>query len=55
MARFAPEAMHRAVHRFDIPLTLNDEQNLPQSMIFSENRYPPIRSKPEGMLFRTML
>jgi hypothetical protein len=25
------------------------------SMIFSENRYPPIGSKPEGMLFRIML
>jgi len=24
-------------------------------MIFSENRYPPIGSKPEGMLFRIML
>ena len=25
------------------------------SMIFSENRYPPIGSEPEGMLFRIML
>jgi hypothetical protein len=25
------------------------------SVIFSENRYPPIGSKPEGMLFRIML
>ena len=24
-------------------------------MIFSESRYPPIGSKPEGMLFRIML
>jgi hypothetical protein len=25
------------------------------SMIFSENRFPPIGSKPEGMLFGIML
>jgi len=25
------------------------------SMILSENRYPPIGSQPEGMLFRIML
>jgi len=25
------------------------------SMIFSENRYPPVGSLPEGMLFRIML
>ena len=25
------------------------------SMIFSENRFPPIGSEPEGMLFRIML
>jgi hypothetical protein len=25
------------------------------SMIFSENRFPPVGSKPEGKLFRIML
>jgi len=27
---------------------------LVSSMIFSESRYPPIGSRPEGMLFRIM-
>jgi hypothetical protein len=31
------------------------EHDLSWSMIFSENRFPPVGSKPKGMLFRIML
>jgi hypothetical protein len=44
-----------ALERERFKLNRRRALDLRWSMIFSENRHPPIGSKPEGMLFRIML